>query len=108
MTNLPVQPLQMNLDAERDRLLALAEVDCINTDDISALCDNFRDMAALIRAQAAEIERLRADAAAHKWGYEYLQDRMRSIGRDGWASDCDGEIEARINAAIAAERKGES
>ena len=66
MTNLPVQPLQMNLDAERDRLLALAEVDCINTDDISALCDNFRDMAALIRAQAAEIERLRADLAETK------------------------------------------
>ncbi len=34
---------------------------------------------------------------AYKWGYEYLQGRMESIGRRGWAQDCDGEIGARIN-----------
>jgi hypothetical protein len=35
-------------------------------------------------------------AAAYKWAYEYLQSRMESLGRDGWAHDCDSEIEARI------------
>lgn len=35
-------------------------------------------------------------AQAYKWAYEYLQERMRSIGRDGWAEDCDGEIAHRI------------
>jgi hypothetical protein len=39
------------------------------------------------------------EAAAWKWGYEYLQGRMKTIGRDGWAHDCDSEIEARIDAA---------
>ena len=39
------------------------------------------------------------EAAAWKWGYEYLQERMKTIGRDGWAHDCDSEIEARIDAA---------
>jgi len=37
-------------------------------------------------------------AAAYKWAYEYLQSRMESIGRVGWAHDCDDEIEARIAA----------
>lgn len=37
-----------------------------------------------------------AEIDAWKWGYTYLQDRMKSLGRDGWAHDCDGEIEARI------------
>jgi hypothetical protein len=36
------------------------------------------------------------EAAAYKWGYEYLQSRMHSIDRHGWAEDCDGEIEHRI------------
>lgn len=44
--------------------------------------------------QVARVER-----DAYKWAYEYLQDRMRSIGCEGWAADCDGEIEARIEAA---------
>lgn len=39
-----------------------------------------------------------ARAKAFQWGYEYLQGRMRSLGRDGWAQDCDGEIEHRANA----------
>ncbi len=39
-----------------------------------------------------------AEAAAWKWGYEYLQSRMESIGREGWAHDCDGEIQFRIGA----------
>lgn len=43
----------------------------------------------------AELRGLKA-AAAWKWGYEYLQDRMESIGRDGWAHDCDDEILARL------------
>jgi hypothetical protein len=33
---------------------------------------------------------------AYKWAYEYLQSRMESIDRPGWAHDCDGEIQARI------------
>lgn len=44
----------------------------------------------------ADVERLRAEVAAWRWGYRYLQDRMRSLDRHGWAEDCDGEIEARI------------
>ena len=38
-----------------------------------------------------------AQAAAWKWGYEYLQERLKALGRDGWAHDCDGEIEARAS-----------
>lgn len=41
-------------------------------------------------------DRLRRERDAYKWAYEYLQDRMESIGRHGWAHDCDGEIEHRI------------
>ena len=39
------------------------------------------------------------EAAAYRWAYEYLQSRMESIGRHGWAHDCDGEIEDRIATA---------
>lgn len=53
-------------------------------------------VSAWITQTASELERLRRTAAAYKWGYGYLQDRMRSLGRDGWAEDCDGEIAARI------------
>lgn len=35
---------------------------------------------------------------AYKWAYEYLQSRMKSIDRHGWAHDCDSEIQARIEA----------
>ena len=48
----------------------------------------------------AETEKLRAEAAAYKWAYEYLQSRMNSIDRNGWAHDCDGEIEYRIAAKV--------
>lgn len=47
--------------------------------------------ALLRRARKAE-----AAADAYRWGYGYLQDRMRSVGRHGWAADCDDEIEHRI------------
>jgi len=51
----------MNLDAERDRLLALADgYDSITYGPL--LYDALKDMAALIREQDAWIERLRADA----------------------------------------------
>jgi hypothetical protein len=129
----------MNLDEERDRLLALAEkatpgpwtVDrfrrrgeivtcCVsqvtNTDSIALACEvsgpNGRfiaaahDMAALIRAQAAEIERLRADAERYRW----LRSRVpgsayRIIGVI--YSDGGEGIDRAIDAAIAAERKGD-
>lgn len=58
----------------------------------------FRRLIALARASAAPQEPV-AEVAAYKWAYEYLQSRMESIGRDGWAHDCDGEIEDRIRAA---------
>jgi hypothetical protein len=41
--------------------------------------------------------KMRREIAAWKWGYAYLQDRMRSLDRHGWAHDCDDEIEQRIN-----------
>lgn len=96
----------MNLDAERDRLLALAEVDCIDPDDISALCDNFRDFAALCRAQAAEIERLRA--GVNRWLEQYTPTDdfgcactpRRTCGTCQWRERTD-----ELRAAIAAERK---
>lgn len=47
---------------------------------------------------------MNAEALAYKWAYEYLQDRMRSLGRDGWAADCDGEIEHRIASAALSEQ----
>lgn len=47
-----------------------------------------------LRAQVAEQA---AATAAYKWGYGYLQSRMESLDRHGWAHDCDGEIEARIS-----------
>lgn len=47
----------------------------------------------------AELRESRVAAGAFEWAYRYLQDRMRSIDRPGWAEDCDGEIEWRIAAA---------
>lgn len=38
---------------------------------------------------------LEKERDAYKWAYGYLQDRMKSLGREGWAHDCDGEIEDR-------------
>ena len=51
---------------------------------------------AWLRTVADSICAAERKATAYKWGYEYLQDRMRSIDRPGWAEDCDGEIQARI------------
>lgn len=44
---------------------------------------------------------MRITAETYKWAYEYLQERMRSLGRESWAQDCDGEIQARIEMAKA-------
>ncbi len=43
-----------------------------------------------------------AAVAAWKWGYEYLQQRMASLGREGWAHDCDEEIVYRIAQGLVA------
>lgn len=48
-----------------------------------------------------ELDRAKREAAAYKWAYEYLQSRMESIGRHGWARDCDPEIEHRIADGVA-------
>lgn len=45
-------------------------------------------------------KQLLPEALAWKWAYEYLQDRMISIDRHGWAHDCDDEIQFRIKNAI--------
>lgn len=58
----------------------------------------------LVRELAARVRELEAKRDAYKWGYEYLQDRMRSIGREGWAEDCDGEIKDRIAALAQGEK----
>ena len=58
-------------------------------------------------AQQSEANIGDARVAAYKWAYEYLQDRMNSIDRFGWAKDCDDEIKSRINAAIAAQGEKE-
>ena len=52
--------------------------------------------------QAARNPASAEPVAPWKWGYEYLQERMESIGRHGWAHDCDGEIEDRIKNAVSA------
>lgn len=54
------------------------------------------DVSAWLRQVAEELDRARREAAAYRWAYGYLQDRMRSVGRDGWAQDCDSEIESRV------------
>lgn len=54
------------------------------------------NVAAVLRTTASALVAAQREAAAYKWAYGYLQDRMRSLGRHGWAMDCDGEIEARI------------
>lgn len=58
-----------------------------------AACD---DRTALLRSIKAKQAMAASVAEAYAWGYRYLQDRMESIGRHGWAHDCDGEIEWRI------------
>jgi hypothetical protein len=50
-------------------------------------------------SDAATVAVLTAERDAYKWAYGYLQDRMESLHRPGWAHDCDGEIEYRINQA---------
>lgn len=47
----------------------------------------------------SEVAQLRRERDAYKWAYEYLQSRMESIDRHGWAHDCDPEIEYRIGNA---------
>lgn len=66
--------------------------------DEADLCANegADDIAQLLNEAAAEIDLLDSAARAYQWGYGYLQDRMESIGRQGWAFDCDGEITQRI------------
>jgi hypothetical protein len=61
--------------------------------DEADLCRNegADDIAALLDEAGRAI-------AAYQWAYEYLQGRMHSIDRHGWAEDCDGEIEHRISA----------
>jgi hypothetical protein len=49
-----------------------------------------------LRATAKDIALAQRKAAAYQWAYEYLRSRMFSIGRDGWANDCESEIESRI------------
>lgn len=46
----------------------------------------------------ARVQELEAERDVYNWGYEYLQHRMHSIDRHGWAIDCDDEIAARIDA----------
>lgn len=73
-----IQTLQRELaeaKAERDRVVATHK--------------------GLMQAVEARAEAAERAAAAYKWGYEYAKDRLKSIGRDGWANDCDSEIEAR-------------
>lgn len=43
------------------------------------------------------LEQLKREIAAYVGGYQYLQTRMESLDRHGWAHDCDDEIEWRIN-----------
>lgn len=43
------------------------------------------------------ISSVQKEAAAYRWAYEYLQSRMNSIDRHGWAHDCDEEIQYRIS-----------
>ena len=59
------------------------------------------DMVAALIAEknSPEIRLQTARAGAYKWGYDSLQDRMTSLGRHGWAHDCDSEIEFRIGRA---------
>lgn len=42
---------------------------------------------------------LRAERDAYKKAYEYLQGRMESLDRHGWAHDADGDIEYAITRA---------
>lgn len=51
-----------------------------------------------------DLQQVLAAVAAWKWGYEYLQSRMESLSRNGWAHDCDEEIQYRISSATSAEK----
>lgn len=53
---------------------------------------------AWLRSTASALDAAQREAAAYRWAYGHLQDRMRSIGRHGWAEDCDGEIVHRTAA----------
>jgi hypothetical protein len=60
------------------------------------------------QSDAQPMVKLTAAVNAYKLAYEYLQDRMRSIGREGWSADCDGEIEDRINSATESRPQGDA
>lgn len=62
-----------------------------------------RSVALYTTPQPEQVAQDSAEIAAWKWGYEYLQSRMESLERHGWAHDCDGEIQARVDAARARE-----
>lgn len=96
--------------------LELAEQHETGTDEMDRHVFSDEDLAAMLadleqqvvqrlesqsETRVKQLERDAAAAGAYKWAYEYLQDRMRSIGRDGWAEDCDGEIQYRIDAVRA-------
>lgn len=135
----------MNLDAERQRLLGLAEKAtpppwgltgsfkndprghypiancgngasdetvgveapvqdyCVSAEDDAAFIVAAHDMAALIQAQAAELERLRADAERYRW---LRAGRYPLRVAQAVLNDTPEGIDEYINAAIAAERKG--
>lgn len=57
----------------------------------------------MAKCAPTSVKRIKAERDAYKWGYAYLQDRMHSLDRHGWAIDCDSEIEVRIDQARRAE-----
>lgn len=66
--------------------------------------DGFKLLGEVLASCApSSVKRVKAEREAYKWGYTYLQDRMHSLDRHGWAIDCDSEIEARIEQARRAE-----
>lgn len=86
----------------RPRTAAFAHPECAKCEYLGFGRDcDYNDAETLAYGQQCRDEALEAakvEIAAWRWGYEYLQNRMHSIERHGWAEDCDSEIDARIRA----------
>lgn len=76
----------------RVQLRDMAQLENAKGAENNALREQYHAMKQLCDAKDDALKTLTDKADAYKWAYEYLQSRMVSIGRVGWASDCDDEI----------------
>ena len=87
------QPNAVSQDLRRDLAQAADRIAAL-TADLRAEERGQDNLRRCLAAANGRAEGMRVALDAHKRAYAYLQDRLRSLGYEGWARDYDGEIAA--------------